>query len=138
MNREMKIYVLQNKRTKKIVAQFDYNYYPAKLKYTDSGLPPYIWSEEEFDLHTEEDIAKEKWIDLSKFEFKLVDLAFQNKWQKLKKWLNDRMEHYNDCLNENVLISLERQGVLSARYNQCFETIAQMEYIEKELEGEDE
>lgn len=89
MNREVKIYVLQNKKTKKIVAQFDYNYYPAKLKYTDSGLPPYIWSEEEFDLHTEEDIAKEKWIDLSKFEFKLVDLAFQDKWQKLKEWLDN-------------------------------------------------
>lgn len=86
----MKIYVLQNKKTKKIVAQFDYNYYPAKLKYTDSGLPPYIWSEEEFDLHTEEDIAKEKWIDLSKFEFILVDLAFQDKWQKLKEWLKEQ------------------------------------------------
>ena len=61
----------------------------------------------------------------------------QNKWQKLKEWLDDRMEHYNDCLNENVLISSERQEVLSARYNQCFETIAQMEYIEKELEGEE-
>lgn len=60
------------------------------------------------------------------------------KRQKLKEWLNDRMEHYNDCLNENVLISSERQEVLSARYNQCFETIAQMEYIEKELEGEDD
>lgn len=60
------------------------------------------------------------------------------KWQKLKEWLNDRMEHYNDRLNENVLISSERQEVLSARYNQCFETIAQMEYIEKELEGEDD
>lgn len=63
---------------------------------------------------------------------------YRDKWQKLKEWLNDRMEHYNDCLNENVLISSERQEVLSARYNQCFETIAQMEYIEKELEGEDE
>lgn len=62
----------------------------------------------------------------------------KDKWQKLKKWLGDRMEHYNDRLNENVLISSERQEVLSARHNQCFETIAQMEYIEKELEGEDE
>lgn len=61
-----------------------------------------------------------------------------SQWQKLKEWLNDRMEHYNDCLNENVLISSERQEVLSARHNQCFETIAQMEYIEKELEGEDD
>lgn len=61
-----------------------------------------------------------------------------DKWQKLKEWLNDRMEHYNDCLNENVLISSERQEILFARYNQCFETIAQMEYIEKELEGEDD
>ena len=60
------------------------------------------------------------------------------KWQKLKEWLNDRMKHYNDYLNENVLISLGRQEVLSARYNQCFETIAQMEYIEKELEKENE
>ena len=59
-------------------------------------------------------------------------------WQKLKEWLNDRMEHYNDCLNENVLISSEREEVLCARYNQCYETIAQMEYIEKELEGENE
>lgn len=93
----MKIYVLQNKKTKKIVAQFDYNYYPAKLKYTDSGLPPYIWSEEEFDLHTEEDIAKEKWIDLSKFEFILVDLAFQDKWQKLKEWVSfTQPENIND------------------------------------------
>lgn len=57
------------------------------------------------------------------------------KWQKLEKWLDDKMEHYNDCLNENVLILSERQEVLSARYNQCFETIAQMEYIEKELGG---
>lgn len=88
----MKIYVLQNKKTKKIIAQFDYNYYPAKLKYTDSGLPPYIWSEEEFDLHTEEDIAKEKLIDLSKFEFKLVDLAFQDKWQKLKEFIKTYQE----------------------------------------------
>ena len=92
----MKIYVLQNKKTKKIVAQFDYNYYPAKLKYTDSGLPPYIWSEEEFDLHTEEDIAKEKWIDLSKFEFILVDLAFQDKWQKLKEFISNQIIHYDE------------------------------------------
>ena len=94
----MKIYVLQNKKTKKIVAQFDYNYYPAKLKYTDSGLPPYIWSEEEFDLHTEEDIAKEKWIDLSKFEFILVDLAFQDKWQKLKEWVKLQIDGLNEQL----------------------------------------
>lgn len=59
-------------------------------------------------------------------------------WNELKEWLDDRMEHYNDCLNENVLISSERQEILFARYNQCFETIAQMEYIEKELEVEDE
>lgn len=59
------------------------------------------------------------------------------KWQKLKEWLNDRMNYYDDCLNENVLISSEREEVLCARSNQCYETIAQMEYIEKELEGED-
>lgn len=118
----MKIYVLQNKKTKKIVAQFDYNYYPAKLKYTDSGLPPYIWSEEEFDLHTEEDIAKEKWIDLSKFEFILVDLAFQDKWQKLKEWVSfTQPKNIND-----EFIS----GVCSAYSN----VIDKM----RELEGEDE
>lgn len=61
-----------------------------------------------------------------------------SQWQKLKEWLNDRMEYYDNCLNENVLISSERQEVLSARHNQCFETIARMEYIEKELEGENE
>lgn len=99
----MKIYVLQNKKTKKIVAQFDYNYYPAKLKYTDSGLPPYIWSEEEFDLHTEEDIAKEKWIDLSKFEFILVDLAFQDKWQKLKEWLDRVLQAYLNDYDEEIV-----------------------------------
>ena len=60
------------------------------------------------------------------------------KWQNLKRWLNDRMNYYDDSLNENVLISSERQEVLSARSNQCYETIAQMEYIEKELEGEDD
>ena len=111
----MKIYVLQNKKTKKIVAQFDYNYYPAKLKYTDSGLPPYIWSEEEFDLHTEEDIAKEKWIDLSKFEFILVDLAFQDKWQKLKEWLKkinhpkivDEFTSGIDCAIKRVLDKMQ-------------------------------
>ena len=116
----MKIYVLQNKKTKKIVAQFDYNYYPAKLKYTDSGLPPYIWSEEEFDLHTEEDIAKEKWIDLSKFEFILVDLAFQDKWQKLKEWLK-KEQGYTSIYEEQRRVALE-------------EILEQMQ----ELEGEDE
>lgn len=118
----MKIYVLQNKKTKKIVAQFDYNYYPAKLKYTDSGLPPYIWSEEEFDLHTEEDIAKEKWIDLSKFEFILVDLAFQDKWQKLKEWLS-----FTQPKNSN-----------NEFFNGVY--IAYRDIIDKmqELEGEDE
>lgn len=108
----MKVYVLQNKETKKIVAQFDYNYYPAKLKYTDSGLPPYIWSEEEFDLHTEEDIAKEKWIDLSKFEFILVDLAFKDKWQKLKEWLEKAILRNKDNIiskndYENVLVIMQ-------------------------------
>ena len=116
----MKIYVLQNKKTKKIVAQFDYNYYPAKLKYTDSGLPPYIWSEEEFDLHTEEDIAKEKWIDLSKFEFKLVDLAFQDKWQKLKEWIKEREKKHTLMLKASAFEDIEILNKM------------------QELEGEDE
>lgn len=81
-----------------------------------------------------------KWCpkDERKYYYANTQQKQDTKWEKLKEWLNDRMEHYNDCLNENVLISSERQEVLSARYNQCFETIAQMEYIEKELEGEDE
>lgn len=120
----MKIYVLQNKKTKKIVAQFDYNYYPAKLKYTDSGLPPYIWSEEEFDLHTEEDIAKEKWIDLSKFEFILVDLAFQDKWQKLKR------EVFNYCPPKSIS-SLEYA-------NGYHDAMKKIYSVMQELEGEDE
>ena len=129
----MKIYVLQNKKTKKIVAQFDYNYYPAKLKYTDSGLPPYIWSEEEFDLHTEEDIAKEKWIDLSKFEFILVDLAFQDKWQKLKEWLEEKKSRNERRLKEAPIntefyIRVSVQGI----------TINKILTIIQELEGEDE
>lgn len=77
--------------------------------------------------------------DIDIIAMRIYENVFKDtKWQKLEKWLNDRMEHYNDCLNENVLISSEMQEVLSARYNQCFETIAQMEYIEKELEGEDD
>lgn len=126
----MKIYVLQNKKTKKIVAQFDYNYYPAKLKYTDSGLPPYIWSEEEFDLHTEEDIAKEKWIDLSKFEFILVDLAFQDKWQKLKEWLKLQIDGLNEQLVDYDFDSDCREISI-----ENFEIMLQQM---QELEGEDE
>lgn len=126
----MKIYVLQNKKTKKIVAQFDYNYYPAKLKYTDSGLPPYIWSEEEFDLHTEEDIAKEKWIDLSKFEFILVDLAFQDKWQKLKEWLKNQITDLR-----RIEIKTKTQ---SLRVNDAVNCFREVLYKMQELVVEDE
>ena len=129
----MKIYVLQNKKTKKIVAQFDYNYYPAKLKYTDSGLPPYIWSEEEFDLHTEEDIAKEKWIDLSKFEFILVDLAFQDKWQKLKEWVEEEIKKHEPTYDERMALKDDYfdKKYAQALYNKVLERM-------QELEGEDE
>ena len=92
--------------------------------------------EHENDLR--DDLCRNCYYDVGRFKEEREKTKADNKWQKLKEWLNDRMEHYNDCLNENVLISSERQEVLSARYNQCFETIAQMEYIEKELEGEDE
>lgn len=88
LNKELKIYVLQNKKTKKIVAQFDYNYSPVKLKYTDVGLPPYVWSEDDFKHYTKEDIARTKCIDLRNFEFKLIDLTFQDKWNELKEWVS--------------------------------------------------
>ena len=134
MNREVKIYVLQNKKTKKIVAQFDYNYYPAKLKYTDSGLPPYIWSEEEFDLHTEEDIAKEKWIDLSKFEFILVDLAFQDKWQKLKEWLKEQINFDKEEIEENKEIpNLPNRHYLTIE-NIIIDKMQELEKGEKNVE----
>ena len=130
----MKIYVLQNKKTKKIVAQFDYNYYPAKLKYTDSGLPPYIWSEEEFDLHTEEDIAKEKWIDLSKFEFILVDLAFQDKWQKLKEWLKEQINFDKEEIEENKEIpNLPNRHYLTIE-NIIIDKMQELEQGEKNVE----
>ena len=127
----MKIYVLQNKKTKKIVAQFDYNYYPAKLKYTDSGLPPYIWSEEEFNLHTEEDIAKEKWIDLSKFEFKLVDLAFQDKWQKLKEWVKNKSIEIKrvNAINEEMA---KIKDYIDMTYRECYIKIQELEKGEKD------
>ena len=127
----MKIYVLQNKNTKKIVAQFDYNYYPAKLKYTDSGLPPYIWSEEEFNLHTEEDIAKEKWIDLSKFEFKLVDLAFQDKWQKLKEWVKNKSIEIKrvNAINEEMA---KIKDYIDMTYRECYIKIQELEKGEKD------
>lgn len=76
--------------------------------------------------------------DIDILALRIYEKAFKdNKWQKLKEWLNDRMNYYDDCLNEDVLISSERQKVLCARSNQCYETIARMEYIEQELEGED-
>ncbi len=111
----MKVYVLQNKETKKIVAQFDYSSKPARVKYTDCGLPPYIWSEEEFNLHTEEDIAKEKWIELSKFEFKLSNLTTQDRFQKLKEWLEkvnhpkivDEFTSGIDCAIKRVLDKMQ-------------------------------
>lgn len=61
-----------------------------------------------------------------------------SQWQKLKEWLVDKMKYYNNCLNKDALISSERQKILCTKSNQCFEIITQMEYIEKELEGEDE
>lgn len=69
-------------------------------------------------------------------EYKIINE--DTKWQKLKEWLVDKMKYYNNCFNKNVLISSERQKILYTKSNQCFETITQMEYIEKELEGEDE
>ena len=59
-------------------------------------------------------------------------------WNELKEWLVDKMKYYNNCLNKNTLISSERQKILCTKSNQCFEIITQMEYIKKELEGEDE
>lgn len=96
--------------------------------------------EHENDLR--DDLCPNCYYDVGRFkeerEKTKADNKWLNKWQKLKEWLVDKMKYYNNCLNKDALISSERQKILCTKSNQCFETIAQMEYIEKELEGEDE
>lgn len=81
-----------------------------------------------------DELCVDCYYNVDRFSENREKIKWKDKWQKLKEWLNDRMKHYDDCLNENVIISLERQEVLSARYNQCFEIIGQMQELEKEDE----
>ena len=93
-----------------------------------------LWLKAEIDTLKSEKENLERTLEESVERIKEQD----TKWQKLKEWLSYRMECYDNCLNENVIMSSEMEEVLCARYNQCYETIAQIEYIEKELEAEDE